>query len=239
MTQPNFTPQNPQDSQNPYSQPNPQFDPNDQNSSSQSAYTGPSNPFMRNVADDPFFAWNPVNLAARFLKGLRRGLIALGIIFTLLGVALLVWPGKSLMVATSLLAVAFLIQGVSAVAGAFSAKGTPSSWRVMTGLVGFFSILAAATMLRNLAGSTGFLIWFTGIFVGISWIMTGIAQIIESAGFLGNGWTIFAGIISILGGLALLFWPITSTATLILLLAITVLIDGIILLVRGLMMPKA
>ena len=83
MTQPNFTPQNPQDSQNPYSQPNPQFDPNDQNSSSQSAYTGPSNPFLRNVADDPFFAWDPVNLAARFLKGLRRGLIALGIIFTL------------------------------------------------------------------------------------------------------------------------------------------------------------
>jgi uncharacterized membrane protein HdeD (DUF308 family) len=187
---------------------------------------------------DPFFHWDLSEITRKGAKALKTAQIVGGIVATLLGLCLLFWPGKSLLVLTIILGIYFIIDAVVRIVSIFAISGMPGGWRVLNALTAVVMIIAAAIIFKNTGGSASFILLFTAIMIGVSWIFEGILSLTEAAGAFHSGWSIFSGIISILAGVVVIFSPITSTLMLITLAAVAMVILGIITLVRGITFPK-
>lgn len=191
-------------------------------------------PFMQ----DPLFHWDISEITRRGAKMLKTLQIVGGIVATILGLCLLFWPGKSILVLTIILGIYFTCVGVIRIISAFTLSGVPGGWRVLEALTGVFMLIAAAIIFKNTGGSASFLLLFSAIMIGVSWIFEGILSLTETAGAFHSGWSIFAGIISILAGIIVIFSPISSAIMLITFAAIAMVIFGIVALVRGITFPK-
>jgi uncharacterized membrane protein HdeD (DUF308 family) len=191
-------------------------------------------PFMQ----DPLFHWDISEITRRGAKMLKTLQIVGGIVATILGLCLLFWPGKSILVLTIILGIYFTCVGVIRIISAFTLSGVPGGWRVLEALTGVFMLIAAAIIFKNTGGSASFLLLFSAIMIGVSWIFEGILSLTEAAGAFHSGWSIFAGIISILAGIIVIFSPISSAIMLITFAAIAMVIFGIVALVRGITFPK-
>lgn len=187
---------------------------------------------------DPFFHWDISEITRKAAKTLRTIQIAGGIIAALLGLCLLFWPGRSLLTLTIILGIYFVAVGVIRMISAFTVSGMPSGWRVLEALTGVFMLIAAAIIFKNTGGSASFILLFSAIMIGVSWIFEGFISLTEAAGAFHSGWSIAAGIISILAGIAVIFSPITSALTLLTLAGVALVVFGIISLIRGLTFPK-
>lgn len=184
------------------------------------------------------FHWDLGSIARSTLKATRNTLVWGGVILLIVGILLLIFPAQSILVSTILVGILFGIVGVARIVTAFASSGTPTGWRVLDGLAGLLLILSCVLIFRHLYASTDVLMMMITITLGISWIVEGCATLVEGAGFMGTGWSIFSAVISILGGTVLLFWPVSSMPALILYVAIMLIVYGIIAFVRGLNMPK-
>lgn len=193
-----------------------------------------NSPFMQ----DPLFHWDISEITRRGAKMLRTVQIVGGIISAILGLCLLFWPGRSLIALTIILGIYFVAVGVIRLIGAFAIAGTPTGWRVLEAITGVLMLIAAAIIFKNTGGSASFILLFSAITIGVSWIFEGFVSLTEAAGAFHSGWSIFAGIISIIAGMIIIFSPITSALTLITLSGIALIVFGIIALVRGITFPK-
>lgn len=194
--------------------------------------------FNPRTDDASFFGWSPLSLLGDAARKLRSFMIWGGVVLFVLGLVLLLWPGKSLMALTIVLGVISVLAGVFSLVTAFTAHGAPTGWRVLDGISGVFFILAAAVLFRNLTTSTEWLILFISIFLGISWIIEGFMQLFESTSFLSTGWSIFTGILSIIAGCVVLFFPVSSMFFITIVTAIMMMIQGFSSFIRGLNIPK-
>lgn len=166
-------------------------------------------------------------------KQLKGWMIGLGIIGIIVGVLLLVFPGKSAMALTLVLAAWLLVVGVVRVVSSFTVRGLPAGWRILDVLAGALLIVSAAIVARYSAAATGMLLLFASIMIGASWVMEGVLALFESALSANPGLTIFYGIVSIIGGIVVCFYPVTSIYLLIQIVAVFLIIYGIVALVRG------
>jgi uncharacterized membrane protein HdeD (DUF308 family) len=239
MTSPNMGPQMPNGNQ-----PNGQngqngqnWQPNGQPNGRPNYYQTPSY-FNPQTDDRSFFGWSPLDMFGKTIKAVRNWMIWGGVVLFLIGLCLLIWPGRSLMVATVIISIISLVGGIGSLITAFTAHGAPTGWRVLDGISGVFFILAAAVLMRNLTSSTEWLILFTSIFLGITWIIQGIMQLVETSSFLNTGWSIFAAIMSIIAGFIILFSPITSMYWLVIIIAIVMMVQGFTSFIRGLNIPN-
>ncbi|MCX6502365.1 MAG: DUF308 domain-containing protein, partial [Microbacterium sp.] len=98
--------------------------------------------------------------------------------------------------------------------------------------LGVLFIVAGIIALANLAESTLLLAVFVAVFVGITWIIEGVVSL-TTLGATGRGWTIFFAIVSILAGIMLLITPVFAAAFLWLFVAWSLVILGIIQVVRA------
>ena len=87
--------------------------------------------------------------------------------------------------------------------------------RVLNVIVGAVSILLGLFCFRNSLRNSVLLL---SLWIGIGFLMWGIATIATSAsapaGVLGRGWGLFAGFMTMLGGIIIISWPIGSIFTL-------------------------
>ncbi len=74
---------------------------------------------------------------------------------------------------------------------------------------------------------------FIGILVGILWIIEGVVSLSTLGEAASKGWTIFFAIISIIAGIVLLFNAIVGAAILWWILGISLIVLGIIQIVRA------
>lgn len=186
---------------------------------------------------DPFFHWDISEITRRGAKALKTLQIVGGIVALILGLCLLFWPGKSILVLTVILGIYFTVFGVVRIAGAFTISGMPGGWRVLEALTGVFMLIAAAIIFKNTGGSASFILMFSAIMIGVSWIFEGILSLTEAAGAFHSGWSILAGIISIVAGVVVIFSPITSAVMLITFAAVAIIVFGVVALVRGITFP--
>lgn len=184
------------------------------------------------------FHWDLGSIAASALKATRSMFLWGGAIMLIVGLLVLCFPAVSINVMTIVLGILFAVFGIGRIVAAFTASGTPAGWRVLDGLAGILLVLSSVFILRHVYASTGILLTFISITLGISWIVEGFTTLIEGTGFMNTGWSIFSAIVSIIGGFVLLFWPMSSMQVLIIYLSIMLIIFGIIWIVRGLNMPK-
>ena len=162
------------------------------------------------------------------VNGIRTALGIGGVLALIVGILILVWPGKTAAVVTAIIAIYAIAAGlVYAGLGIFSK--TKGGWaRVGHIVLGILFIIAGVVALFNLAASTAWLALFIGILVGIMWIVEGIVGDASS-----KGWSIFFAILSIVAGIIVLFSPVWGVAVLWWLLGISLIVLGIINIVRA------
>ncbi|MDF7665326.1 DUF308 domain-containing protein [Bifidobacterium sp. ESL0745] len=199
---------------------------------------GSSKSWKAQPGSNEWWRMNPFKLAEEWLPNQAKKTIRIvygvvGIVALLLGIALLVWPGKTLVAVAVVLGAYFVVSGVIRVIGAIVENGLPGGWRVLDILVGLLLVIGGVIMLKNTAISTALLTILVTLTVGIGWIMEGIMALVETWRLPKSGWAIFYAIISILAGIVVLFSPFTSVIVLVVFAGISMVIMGILAIIRA------
>jgi uncharacterized membrane protein HdeD (DUF308 family) len=139
-------------------------------------------------------------------------LLLIGVLAVVLGVIVLAWPGKTLLVAGVLFGIYLVVSGVGYV---FSAFGTHAgaAMRVLSFLTGIVSLVLGFFCFRDKLES----VLLLGIWIGISWLFRGftlLAAALSLDHLPGRGWQVLSGVIIVLGGGTLIISPLDSIAIL-------------------------
>ncbi|SEJ36868.1 HdeD family acid-resistance protein [Demequina mangrovi] len=172
-------------------------------------------------------------LTARAITAVRVMFAVLGVVALAVGVAMLVWPGRTLAVGAALAGIYFVIAGVARIAMGVLGASISGGLRGLSIVMGVLMLVAGMVMLRNLAASTTVLLVIVALTVGVGWIIDGIMVILESGKARSRGWAVAYGAIGVLAGIAVIAFP-TMTATVMIWIAAAVFVVlGIMGLVRA------
>jgi uncharacterized membrane protein HdeD (DUF308 family) len=139
-------------------------------------------------------------------------LLLTGVTAVALGVIVLAWPGKTLLVAGVLFGIYLVVSGIGYV---FAAFGTHSgaAMRVLTFITGVISLVLGFFCFRDKYEAVALL----ALWIGISWVfrgMTLLATALSLDHLPGRGWQVLSGLIIVIGGGVLIISPIDSIAIL-------------------------
>ena len=167
-------------------------------------------------------------------KNAIRGLYGIiGVAAIVLGVALLIWPGKTLGVAAVALGIYFVVSGVIRIVSAIVTLGLPSGWRILDILIGIMLSVGGVLMLKNAALSGQVLAVFITMVVGLGWMMEGVMALAESWRLPSSGWAVLYAIISIIAGLVVLVSPVSSMLFLVIFCGCALIVMGVSSMVRA------
>jgi uncharacterized membrane protein HdeD (DUF308 family) len=158
---------------------------------------------------------------------LWKAMLAWGLLTVALGVVVLVWPGKSIVVASALFGAYLLISGIAEVVLAFTLD-TLAGVRLLWFIAGALSVVLGVLAFRHFG--QGYAILLLAIWIGVSFVFQGTAETataISYPDFPGRGWYIFLGIISVIAGIVVLAWPFDSIMVLALVTGIWLVVVGI------------
>jgi uncharacterized membrane protein HdeD (DUF308 family) len=164
---------------------------------------------------------SPSLLPQLWKSTLISGVLAVG-----LGVAVVAWPGISVLVAAIFFGAYLLVTGIAQVVFAFSLH-VSAGGRVLLFISGAASVILAVLSFRHLFDA----VLLLAIWIGVGFIFRGVAtavSAISDPSLPGRGWNIFVGVISLVAGIVVLASPFESIGTL-------ALVTGIWLIVIGLM----
>jgi uncharacterized membrane protein HdeD (DUF308 family) len=143
-------------------------------------------------------------------RHLWKSVLGLGLVTVALGVVVLVWPGKSVVVAGALFGAYLLASGIAQAIAAFTVN-VPGSSRVLLFLSGALSIALGVFAFHDF--HDGAAVWILATWIGVGFIFQGVAQTalaINHKELPEHGWYIFAGVLSVLAGMVVIAWPISS-----------------------------
>ena len=175
--------------------------------------------------------------APNLLPHLWKSTLLSGVLALILGVLVLVWPGKTILVAAILFGAYLLVTGIAQVIFAFSLH-VSAGGRVLLFISGAASLILAVLCFRSLQDS----ILLLAIWIGVGFIFRGVAtavSAISDSTLPGRGWEIFIGVISLLAGIVMLASPFTSLATLALVVGIWLIVIGVFEIVASFGIRKA
>lgn len=167
------------------------------------------------------------------VNGVRTALGISGIVSVIVGLLILIWPGKTAVVVTAIIAIYVIVTGLVYVGlGIFStAKG---GWSRIGHLVlGALFIIGGVVAFTNLSATAAWFATFIGIVIGVLWIIEGVVALSTLGDVASKIWTLIFAVISIIAGIVLLFSPLLGAAVLWWLLGITLLVLGILQIVRA------
>lgn len=156
----------------------------------------------------------PVVDPSKLLPHKWKVLLASGVLAIILGLLMLVWPGKTVLVATVLFGLALLAMGGAQLFIAMAAE-ISGGGRALLFIGGAVSLILAVLTFRYFGEPFSILLF--AIYIGISFIIRGVATTaaaISDTEASGRGWNIFFGITSVLAGIIVLLLPATSIVTL-------------------------
>jgi uncharacterized membrane protein HdeD (DUF308 family) len=173
--------------------------------------------------------------AQSLVQRLWTSMILFGLTAVILGVVILVWPGKSILVAAVLFGVYLVLSGVVLVLLAFSEPVAGAGIRFLNFISGAASVILGVLAFRHF--DEGYwAILLLAIWIGIGFILRGVAATgvaISDRQFPGRGWTIFFGVISMIAGIVVLAYPFDSIVTLALVVGIWLIILGVMEIISG------
>jgi len=183
---------------------------------------------------------DPSSLGKSGINAVRAAFGLVGILAVGLGIALLVWPGRTVAVAAGIAGIYFIISGIAHLALAIFSRGLGAGHRVLGIVLGLIVLLAGIVVMRNLDAATAVLVLIAVLAVGISWIIDGIMAIVESGkGDNGKAVGIVFGVISVIAGIVVLVWPGITALAFAVLVGITLVILGVTGVVRAFTFGKA
>ena len=140
--------------------------------------------------------------------------LAWGVLNLILGIAVLVWPGMSILVAAVFFGMYLVMSGIAQVVAAFALDVSGGS-RVLLFMSGALSLVLGVLAFRHFG--QGYAVLLLAIWIGVGFVFQGVA---ESTIAIGNrllparGWHIFLGILTVVGGMVVLAWPVDSIVVL-------------------------
>lgn len=163
----------------------------------------------------------------------KQFLLVTGAVLLVIGLLILIWPGHTAKAITALLAIGVLFSALANAAVALT-PGLPGRARIIAAIVAVLFAWAGIWALTHLGSTTVGLAFVVGLFIGISWIIDGIAALVTLGDAPSKVWAVIFGLISIAAGVILLIGPITGAAIIWLILGITFVVMGILQIIRGL-----
>lgn len=167
--------------------------------------------------------------------GRHWGLVlALGITSIIVGIIALVWPGATIIVLAILIAAWLIVSGIFQIIRGFS-RGLSGGMRALLFISGALSLILGLIAISGVWRAVEIL----AIFIGIGFLFRGFGLLLESAeSSVGRGWSIFGGILMLIGGLVVLVWPGMSLVTLAWITGIWLVIGGIFEIVAAFRLKK-
>jgi uncharacterized membrane protein HdeD (DUF308 family) len=145
---------------------------------------------------------------------LWKSVLGLGLVTLALGVAVLVWPGKSTVAAAALFGVYLLASGIAQAIAAFTVK-VPGSSRVLLFISGVLSVALGVFAFHDFRD--GAALWLLATWIGVGFIFLGVSETafaIDHKELPDRGWYIFAGVLTVVAGVMVIAWPISSVVAL-------------------------
>ena len=147
--------------------------------------------------------------------------LVIGIITLILGVIVTARPSGSLNVIAVLLGVLVIVSGIFQLARAF---GRTEQSRLWLGISGLLFVVIGVVLIRHLHLTVAAI----GLFVGITWIVQGIAELMTAfSGRPGAGWWGLFGVVSLIAGIVVIASPVTSVTVIAVLLGIWFIVMGL------------
>ncbi len=157
--------------------------------------------------------------------------LAFGIITVLVGVLVLVWPGRTLIVVAVLFGIQLVVMGIFRFASAFGSQLSAGT-RVLFALLGVLSLIVGLYALRHVLIT----LLALALLLGIFWIISGAVELFNALSnreMHSRGWAIASGILGILAGIVVLVYPGISLFVLAFVLSIWLLVFGIMQIVTA------
>lgn len=145
-----------------------------------------------------------------------------GLVSLAIGIAAIVWPGRTIVVVAVLFAIWLIVSGIFELVRGFG-HGISGGMRALYLITGILSILLGLFAFRSAFQAAEIL----AIFIGIAFLFRGFASLFT--GFeskSGRGWNIFFGIVLLIGGVIVLTWPGLALLDLALIAGIWLIIVG-------------
>ena len=159
------------------------------------------------------------------LPHLWKSVLLSGLLSLVLGILVLVWPAKSILVAAIFFGAFLLVSGISQVFHAFTLNVTAGG-RVLLFISGAAALILAVLSFRSIANS----ILLLAIWIGVGFIFRGVATAVSAISdptLPGRGWEMFIGVISLIAGVVMLAFPFASLATLTQVVGIWLIVIGV------------
>ncbi len=155
-------------------------------------------------------------------------LLAFGIISVLAGLAAIFWPGGALLAIAIVFGVYLVLGGIFRFVGAFAIPGESGWVRALMAILALLSFAVGLYLLRHPV----YTILIVALLLGLYWIVYGVVELFAAIGqreMPGRGWTIASGILSIVAGAIVFFYPDISVVALAIVLGVWLIIYGAIL----------
>ena len=181
---------------------------------------------------------NTVKTTSR-LTDVWKTVLARGLLTVILGAAVLVWPDKSVAVASVLFGVFLVVSGSTEIVLAFT-PDINTGTRASLFISGALSLVLGVLAFRDL--ERGYATWLMAIWIGVGFVFAGVAEValaIEESGIPDRGWLIFTGVLSMIAGVVVLVWPFASISVLAIVVGTWLVILGIAEIVWALRAHKA
>jgi uncharacterized membrane protein HdeD (DUF308 family) len=148
------------------------------------------------------------------VRNLWKSVLALGVLTLVFGVAVLIWPGDSIVVASVVFGVYLLVSGVAQAIAAFTV-GMSLGSRVLFFITGALSVVLGYFAFRDFHNGAAVLLLATWIGVGFMFQgVTATVLAIDVRELPARGWYIFVGILTVIAGAVTIVWPISSIVVL-------------------------
>jgi uncharacterized membrane protein HdeD (DUF308 family) len=163
-----------------------------------------------------------------FARSAWPAFLAAAIGAIVLGIVLLAWPKATLTIVAILIGASLVVAGLLRIIDGFTAHDASGGRRVAHVLIGLLAIIVGLYCIRHYHVTIAAL----AILVGLFWILHGIADIaagLFAGPFPARGLTVVAGILSLVAGLIVLFWPTISLTVLVVVIGIWLLVYGVLM----------
>ena len=148
------------------------------------------------------------------LADLWKTMLVWGVLTLILGIAVLVWPGISILVAAVLFGAFLVVSGIAQVVAAF-AREVSAGTRVLLFISGALSQVLGVLAFRHFG--QGYAVLLLSIWIGVGFIFQGVAESMLAISYPqlpARGWHIFLGVISVIAGMVVVAWPFDSIVVL-------------------------
>jgi uncharacterized membrane protein HdeD (DUF308 family) len=157
-------------------------------------------------------------------QGPPRWLAAVaGVLSILVGIAALVWPGPTLLAVGLLFGIYFVIWAIGILVRAVGASDVPVGLRVLDVVVGVIALFVGLGLVVRPGASVA----TAALILGFWWLVLGVMQLVHGiVDPVGRVWNVVWGIVGAIAGIIILASPQIALGTLVLIVGISLILQG-------------